>query len=188
MHKFKKENTKIDGLYIIEPNVHFDERGYFFEEYNRDEFLKLGLNMEFVQQNESLSKKNVLRGLHVQKKHPQGKLVRVLTGEIYDVVVDLRENSQTFGGWFGTILSSENFKQLYIPEGFAHGFFVKSEVAKISFKVSDYWHPDNEIGIMWNDANLNIDWKLPKNVIPIITEKDSKYLPITETVMKGFVK
>ena len=141
--------------------------------YDRNEFFKHGLKMDFIQENESFSKKNVLRGLHIQKEKPQGKLVRVLEGIIYDVAVDLRKESKTFGKWFGLELSSENSKMLYIPEGFAHGFLVISDYAKVSFKVSNEWIPESEIGISWNDKFLNIKWPLKGE--PIISQKDNTY-------------
>lgn len=185
MGKFKKISTNIDGLFIIEPDIHYDDRGYFFESYNELEFFNLGLTMKFVQDNISLSKKNVLRGLHVQKNYPQGKLVKVIDGIIFDVAVDLRKGSNTFGSWVGVELSSENNRQLYIPKGFAHGFYVKSDFAKVMFKVTDVWHPNDEIGIPWNDPNLNIDWEIPDGMLPILAKKDQNYLPIIETLMEG---
>lgn len=184
MAHFTKVKTKISDLFILEPVLFEDERGYFLEEYSEKEFIKLGLTMKFVQSNEVMSKKNVLRGLHFQVKHPQGKLIRVVQGEIYDVVVDLRTDSKTYGEWLGVELSSKNKRQLYIPEGFAHGYFVKDDNTNVCFKVSDYWYPENEIGIPWNDVSLNIDWKIPENIVPIIAEKDMHYLPINQTIMK----
>lgn len=182
MASLEKISTGIEGLYIVEPSMHKDKRGYFFESYNKKEFEKIGLTMNFVQDNESLSYKNVLRGLHVQKHYPQGKLVRVVYGSIFDVAVDLRKGSLTFGRWYGVELSAENHKQFYIPEGFAHGFFVKSEIAKVLFKVTDYWHPNDEIGIPWNDPDLNIDWNIPEDEDPIIADKDANYLPFKITM------
>jgi len=182
MASLEKISTGIEGLYIVEPSMHKDKRGYFFESYNKKEFEKIGLTMNFVQDNESLSYKNVLRGLHVQKQYPQGKLVRVVYGSIFDVAVDLRKGSPTFSCWYGVELSAENHKQFYIPEGFAHGFFVKSEIAKVLFKVTDYWHPNDEIGIPWNDPDLNIDWNIPEGKDPIIADKDANYLPFKITM------
>lgn len=182
MASLKKISTGIEGLYIVEPSMYKDKRDYSFESYNKKEFEKIGLTMNFVQDNESLSYKNVLRGLHVQKQYPQGKLVSVVYGSIFDVAVDLRKGSPTFSCWYGVEISAENHKQFYIPEGFAHGFFVKSETAKVLFKVTDYWHPNDEIGIPWNDPDLNIDWDIPKGEDPIIADKDANYLPFKITM------
>ena len=137
--------------------------------------LKNGLDMIFFQENQSMSVKGVLRGLHVQKNFPQGKLVRVVSGTIYDVAVDMRTNSLTFGRWYGVELSSDNRKQFYIPEGFAHGFYVISDIAEVCFKVSNYWHPNDEIGILWNDPELKINWPIKKRSVPIIAYKDLQY-------------
>ncbi len=171
----KIEKSFISGLYIIEPTI-IDEE---IIKYDKKIFKENNLNMEFIQDNESFSMKNVLRGLHIQIKKPQGKLVSVLEGEIFDVAVDLRKDSKTYMKWDSAILSSSNNKMFYIPEGFAHGFLVISDVAKVSFKVSNLWNPEDEIGIPWNDATLNINWPLNKNV-PIIAEKDTKYLSIKD--------
>lgn len=160
--------TGIQGLYVINPNKNMNKEEIVLETYNSSEFDKFGLTMKFVQENESVSMKNVLRGLHIQKKHPQGKLVRVANGEIIDVAVDLRKGSSTYGCWRGIELSSDNNKQFYIPEGFAHGFYVRSETAKVIFKVSNYWYPDDEIYIPWDDPSLNIDWGIPDGLIPVI--------------------
>lgn len=180
MSKFTNISTNIADLYIIEPYVFGDQRGYFFEAYNKKDFFDIGLTLDFVQDNESLSVKNVLRGLHVQKRYPQGKLVRVLNGAIYDIAVDLRKNSSSFGKWCGVELSEDNKRQFYIPEGFAHGFYVLSDYAKVLFKVTDYWHPNDEIGIPWDDSLLGIDWHIPNGEKPIIAEKDMHYLPLAE--------
>lgn len=169
----KKQKTFIDGLYIIESTIKDD----IIYKYDKDEFNKLGLNMNFIQDNESFSKKNVLRGVHIQIKKPQGKLVSVLDGKIFDVAVDLRKKSKTYMKWYGVELSSTNNKIFYIPEGFAHGFLVMSEFAKVSFKVSNLWNPDDEIGIPWNDDTLDIHWPLYGNT-PIISEKDKNYINI----------
>lgn len=160
----------IKGLCVIEPAVHGDERGYFMETYNARDMREVGLDMTFVQDNQSMSKKGVLRGLHFQKQYPQGKLVRVISGAVFDVAVDLRKNSGTFGKWYGVELTAENKKQFYIPEGFAHGFLVRSETAEFCYKVTDYWHPDDEGGIMWNDPDIGIDWGDVSGVI--LSEKD----------------
>lgn len=148
----------IEGLYVIEPLVHGDERGYFMETYNQKDMEHAGLNMAFVQDNQSCSKKGVLRGLHFQKEFPQGKLVRAIKGAVFDVAVDLRAESKTFGQWYGVELTEENKKQFYISEGFAHGFLVLSEVAEFCYKVTDFWHPGDEGGLAWNDPEIGIAW------------------------------
>ena len=148
----------IDGLYVIEPTVHGDARGYFMETYNRRDMEEAGLKMVFVQDNQSSSSKGVLRGLHFQKQFPQGKLVRVIKGAVFDVAVDLRAGSKTFGQWFGVELTEENTKQFYISEGFAHGFLVLSETAEFCYKVTDFWHPGDEGGLAWNDPSIGIQW------------------------------
>ena len=163
----------IEGLCVIEPAVHGDSRGYFMETYNQRDMEEAGLNMVFVQDNQSMSKKGVLRGLHFQKRFPQGKLVRVISGVVFDVAVDLRKNSKTFGKWYGVELSAENKKQFYIPEGFAHGFLVRSEKAEFCYKVTDFYHPDDEGGIMWNDPDIGIDWGDTSDII--LSEKDKKH-------------
>ncbi len=166
----KIQKTHISDLYVIEPTIIDDT----IIKYNKEIFKKNGLDMNFVQDNESLSKQNVLRGLHIQIEKPQGKLVSVLEGEIYDVAVDLRKGSKTYLKWYGVNLSEKNKKMFYIPEGFAHGFFVVSEFAKVTFKVSNYWDPNDEIGIPWNDPTINIIWPLNGNT-PLIAEKDQHY-------------
>lgn len=148
----------IEGLYIIEPAVHGDARGYFTETYNQRDMAEAGLNMVFVQDNQSMSVKGVLRGLHFQKEFPQGKLVRVIKGRVFDVAVDLRQNSETYGKWFGLELSEENKKQFYISEGFAHGFLVLSDTAEFCYKVTDFYHPGDEGGLAWNDPEIGIKW------------------------------
>ncbi len=158
MGQIKVTKAPIEGLYVIEPTVHQDERGYFSETYNQRDMHEAGLDMVFVQDNESMSVKGVLRGLHFQKEFPQGKLVRVIEGEVFDVAVDLREGSATYGQWFGVELSAENKKQFYISEGFAHGFLVLSDVARFCYKVTDFYHPGDEGGIAWNDPKINIKW------------------------------
>ena len=148
----------IKGLYVVEPTVHGDSRGYFVETYNQRDMQEAGLNMVFVQDNQSMSVKGVLRGLHYQKQYPQGKLVRVIRGEVFDVAVDLRRQSETFGKWFGIRLSAENHRQFYISEGFAHGFLVLSEEAEFCYKVTDFYHPGDEGGLAWNDPEIGIAW------------------------------
>ncbi|MGC8819449.1 MAG: dTDP-4-dehydrorhamnose 3,5-epimerase [Athalassotoga sp.] len=173
MLKFTKISTSIEGLYIIEPRVFPDERGFFMESYNKRDFTEIGLTMEFVQDNHSRSKKGVLRGLHFQDKHPQGKLIRVVRGEVFDVAVDIRRDSPTFGRWYSVILSEENKRMFYIPEGFAHGFLVLSDEVDFLYKCTDYYYPDEDCGIIWNDPDIGIDWPL-NGIEPILSEKDKK--------------
>ena len=170
---FKFYETNIKDVYIIEPKIFGDNRGYFMETYNEEEFKNNGLNYDFVQDNQSKSKKGVLRGLHFQKKHPQAKLVRVLEGEVYDVAVDLRKDSPTYGKWVGVLLSSDNNKMLMIPRGFAHGFVVLSETAVFVYKCDEFYHPEDEGGIMWNDPEIGIEW--PYDGELILSEKDKKH-------------
>ena len=158
MAQIKVTKCPIEGLYVIEPAVHGDARGYFMETYNQKDMAEFGLNMVFVQDNQSMSVKGVLRGLHFQKEYPQGKLVRVIKGNVFDVAVDLRAGSKTYGQWFGTELSEENKKQFYISEGFAHGFLVLSDMAEFCYKVTDFYHPGDEGGLAWNDPEINIAW------------------------------
>ena len=156
--KVEKNVGGIEGLLIIEPAVHGDSRGYFTETYNKRDMQEARLDMEFVQDNQSMSTKGVLRGLHFQKQFPQGKLVRVIKGKVFDVAVDMRKGSKTFGKWYGVKLTEENKKQFYISEGFAHGFLVLSDVAEFCYKVTDFYHPNDEDGIAWNDPAIGIDW------------------------------
>ena len=158
MGQIKVTKAPIEGLYIIEPAVHGDSRGYFMETYNQRDMQDAGLNMVFVQDNQSMSVKGVLRGLHFQKQYPQGKLVRVIKGRVFDVAVDLRKDSQTYGKWYGVELTEENKKQFYISEGFAHGFLVLSETAEFCYKVTDFYHPGDEGGLAWNDPTIGIEW------------------------------
>ena len=150
--------TPIEGLYIIEPTVHGDSRGYFMETYSQRDMQEAGLNMVFVQDNQSMSVKGVLRGLHFQKQYPQGKLVRVIKGRVFDVAVDLREGSATYGQWYGVELSEENKKQFYVSEGFAHGYLVLSDTAEFCYKCTDFYHPGDEGGLAWNDPAIGIQW------------------------------
>ncbi len=156
--KVEKNVGGIEGLYIIEPAIHGDSRGYFMETYNKRDMEEAGLNMNFVQDNQSMSTKGVLRGLHFQKQYPQGKLVRVIKGRVFDVAVDMRKGSKTYGKWFGVELTEVNKKQFYISEGFAHGFLVLSDVAEFCYKVTDFYHPNDEGGIAWNDPMIGIEW------------------------------
>ena len=190
MGQIKVEKAPIEGLYVIEPTVHGDSRGYFTETYNKRDMQEHGLNMEFVQDNQSMSVKGVLRGLHYQIKYPQGKLVRVIKGRVFDVAVDMRKGSKTYGKWFGVELSEENKKQFYISEGFAHGFLVLSDVAEFCYKVTDFYHPDDEGGLAWNDPDIGIDWgvvgeyggsadpsgyTLPDGTPLVMSDKDKKW-------------
>lgn len=156
--KVEKNAGGIEGLCVIEPKVFGDNRGYFVETYNKQDMVAEGLDMEFVQDNQSQSTKGVLRGLHFQKQYPQGKLVRVTKGCVFDVAVDLRTGSKTYGKWFGVELSEDNFKQFYIPEGFAHGFLVLSDIAVFCYKCTDFYHPGDEGGLAWNDPEIGVDW------------------------------
>ncbi len=156
--KVEKNVGGIEGLCIIEPAVYGDARGYFTETYNKQDLENAGLHMNFVQDNQSSSAKGVLRGLHFQKEFPQGKLVRVIKGHVFDVAVDVREGSETYGKWFGVELTEENKKQFYIPEGFAHGFVVLSDLAEFCYKCTDFYHPGDEGGLAWNDPAIGIEW------------------------------
>jgi dTDP-4-dehydrorhamnose 3,5-epimerase len=156
--KIEKNVGGIDGLCVITPTVYGDARGYFIETYNRKDMESAGLTMNFVQDNQSSSIKGVLRGLHFQKEFPQGKLVRVVKGSVFDVAVDLRSNSETYGKWYGLELTEENKKQFYIPEGFAHGFLVLSDIAEFCYKCTDFYHPGDEGGLAWNDPEIGIQW------------------------------
>jgi dTDP-4-dehydrorhamnose 3,5-epimerase len=164
-------STKIPDILIIKPQVFGDDRGFFFESFNSKIFFeKTQLNPHFVQDNHSRSQQNVLRGLHYQIQQPQGKLVRVIMGEIFDVAVDIRKSSPTFGQWVGINLSAENKQQLWIPEGFAHGFLVLSEYAEVLYKTNNFYAPEYERSILWNDPDININWNL--NVEPLLSKKD----------------
>ena len=153
---------EIEGLYLIQPKVFGDNRGYFMETYNYNAFKEAGLDMVFVQDNQSSSTKGVLRGLHYQKNHTQGKLVRVLSGEVFDVAVDIRRGSKTYGKWFGVTLTAEKKNMFYIPEGFAHGFYVLSDTAEFAYKCTDFYDPSSEAGIMWNDETIGVEWPIPE--------------------------
>ncbi len=172
MDAFKKISTSLPGVFILEPRVFGDERGFFLESYNERVFVDLGIEDRFVQDNHSSSRRNVLRGLHYQIQHAQGKLVRVAEGEILDVAVDLRRSSPTFGGWEAVRLSGENKRMLWIPKGFAHGFRVISEKAHVLYKATDYYAPEYERTIAWDDPNLKIEWELEGE--PIVSAKDQR--------------
>ncbi|MEZ3435055.1 MAG: dTDP-4-dehydrorhamnose 3,5-epimerase [Lachnospiraceae bacterium] len=156
--KVEKNAGGIEGLCVVEPAVHGDARGYFMETYNQKDMEEEGLTMNFVQDNQSSSVKGVLRGLHFQKEFPQGKLIRVIKGHVFDVAVDVRKSSRTYGKWYGIDLTDENKKQFYIPEGFAHGFLVLSDIAEVCYKCTDYYHPGDEGGIAWNDPEIGVAW------------------------------
>ena len=179
---FKFNKTDIEGVFIIESQVFGDNRGYFLETYNKKDFDDAGLKYDFVQDNQSKSRKGVLRGLHFQKNHPQAKLVRVLEGEVFDVAVDLRKDSKTYGKWVGVVLSAENKKQFMIPRGFAHGFVVLSDEATFAYKCDDFYHPEDEGGIMWNDPEVNIKWPFEGEVI--LSEKDKKHPSLKDSGVK----
>jgi len=174
---FTVQETSLPGVLILQPKVFPDARGFFFESYNAREFEKAtGLKQDFVQDNHSRSAKGVLRGLHYQIQHSQGKLVRVAVGEVFDVAVDLRRSSPSFGRWTGARLSAENKLQFWIPEGFAHGFYVLSETAEFFYKQTDYYHPEFERSIRWNDADIGIDWPLGED-LPLLAAKDEQAAP-----------
>lgn len=169
---YKVTSTLIPEVLVLEPTIFGDSRGFFFESFNLQDFTKsTGVSAQFVQDNHSKSSKGVLRGLHYQIQHPQGKLVRVTQGEVFDVAVDLRQSSPTFGQWVGELLSSENHKQLWIPPGFAHGFVVLSETAEFLYKTTDYWHPEHERSLLWSDLDVAIQW--PINFEPQLATKDA---------------
>ena len=172
MGQLEAIQTGIKDLIIIENKVFKDERGYFTETYNETDFFEIGINNKFVQDNESYSKQGTLRGLHFQNKFPQGKLVRVTEGEVFDVAVDLRKESSTYGKWFGVYLNNDNKRQFFVPEGFAHGFLVMSEYAKFNYKCTNFYNPNYEDGIIWNDKTVNVDWPTHKVKEIIISDKD----------------
>ena len=171
----------IEGLCVITPAVHGDNRGYFMETYQKEEFAAAGITAEFVQDNQSSSTRGVLRGLHFQKQHPQGKLVRAVSGEVFDVAVDLRPNSATFGKWYGVVLSAENKRQFYVPEGFAHGFIVLSDEAEFAYKCTDFYHPGDEGGLAWNDPEIGVEWPIEEGMELIISDKDQKWGGLSDT-------
>lgn len=197
MGQIKVTKCPVEGLYIIEPAVHGDSRGYFMETYNQRDMEEAGLNMNFVQDNQSMSVKGVLRGLHFQKQYPQGKLVRVIKGRVFDVAVDLRAGSETYGKWYGVELTEENKKQFYISEGFAHGFLVLSDTAEFCYKVTDFYHPGDEGGLAWNDPAIGIQWPelvgkyqgsasaegytLTNGTMLKLSDKDQKWLRLEDT-------
>ena len=177
------DGVEIEGLKVITPSVFGDARGYFMETYNYNDFAAAGIDCKFVQDNQSSSKKGVLRGLHFQINYPQDKLVRVVSGEVFDVAVDLREGSKTYGKWYGVRLSAENKKQFFIPKNFAHGFIVLSESAEFCYKCTDFYHPNDEGGLLWSDPEIGVDWPMPEGMTKddlTISEKDTKWGGIKE--------
>ena len=185
MGKIIVETCHIEGLKVITPQIFGDERGYFMETYNYNDFKEAGIDVEFVQDNQSSSIKGVLRGLHFQIHYPQDKLVRVVKGTVFDVAVDLRKNSPTYGQWYGVILSAENKKQFFIPKNFAHGFVVLSDEAEFAYKCSDFYHPNDEGGLAWTDPEVGVEWPLPEGMTDenlILSEKDRKWGSIKSLV------
>lgn len=176
---FTFTETDIKDVYIIDVKTYGDSRGYFMETYKESDFKAAGLDYKFVQDNQSSSRKGVLRGLHFQRTYPQAKLVRVLSGEVFDVAVDLRKGSDTYGKWVGVFLSEENHRQFMIPRGFAHGFVVVSDEAEFAYKCDELYHPEDEGGIMWNDPDIGIEWPDVGEII--LSEKDKKHLPLCES-------
>ena len=170
--------TEIEGVFIIEPKAYGDNRGFFMETYRKPDFDAAGLRYDFVQDNQSASRKGVLRGLHFQRNHPQAKLVRVLSGEVFDVAVDLRKGSKTYGKWVGTVLSAENRRQLMIPRGFVHGFLVLSDYAEFAYKCDEVYHPEDEGGVAWNDPDIGVAW--PDAGELILSDKDKKNPTLAE--------
>lgn len=175
MGKFQVKTCEIEGLKIITPTVFGDERGYFMETYQYEDFKAAGIDVTFVQDNQSASKKGVLRGLHFQINYPQDKLVRVISGEVFDVAVDLREGSPTYGQWHGELLSAENKKQFFIPKNFAHGFLVLSDYAEFCYKCTDYYHANDEGGLLWSDPEIGVKWPIPEGIELTISDKDKKW-------------
>ena len=180
MGKFSVETCEIEGLKVITPTAFGDARGYFMESYQANDFKELGIDTVFVQDNQSSSSKGVLRGMHYQINFPQDKLVRVISCEVYDAVVDLRKGSPTYGKSFGVVLSAENRKQLFIPKGFAHGFLVLSDTAEFFYKVSDFYHPNDEGGLLWNDPEVGIDWPVKDEALLNIIERDKNWPKLSE--------
>ncbi|MCQ2441123.1 MAG: dTDP-4-dehydrorhamnose 3,5-epimerase [Clostridia bacterium] len=180
MGKFNFIKTSIDGVIIVEPTAFGDSRGYFMETYQKEDFIKGGIDVEFVQDNQSMSTKGVLRGLHFQKQYSQSKLVRCIRGSVFDVAVDLRKGSPTFGKWEGVVLSAENKRQFFIPKNFAHGFLVLSDEAEFVYKVDDFYHPNDEGGLMWNDPDIGIKWPIEDGMEIKLSDKDKIHPPFSE--------
>lgn len=185
MGKITVETCEIEGLKVITPAVYGDERGYFMETYQYQDFKEAGIDYTFVQDNQSASKKGVLRGLHFQKQFPQDKLVRVIRGEVFDVAVDLRKGSPTFGKWYGVILSEENKKQFFIPKNFAHGFLVLSDYAEFCYKCTDFYHPNDEGGILWKDEKIGIEWPIPEGMELTLSQKDHNWGGLDEYIRQA---
>ncbi|HKM35906.1 MAG TPA: dTDP-4-dehydrorhamnose 3,5-epimerase [Lachnospiraceae bacterium] len=180
MGKITVETCEIEGLKVIIPEVRGDERGYFMESYNFEDFKAAGISEVFVQDNQSASKKGVLRGLHFQIHFPQDKLVRVIKGEVYDVAVDLRPQSPTFGKWHGELLTEANKKQFFVPKNFAHGFYVVSDYAEFCYKCTDFYHPGDQSGLMWNDPEIGVKWPLDQDTELILSDRDTKWKSFAE--------
>lgn len=180
MGEFKFQKTRLDGAIIIEPQVYEDERGYFMETFNQALFRDHGLDITFVQDNESMSRRGVLRGLHFQTKKPQGKLIRAVKGEIFDVAVDLRRDSETYGEWVGVLLSEENRREFFIPEGFAHGFLALADECIVNYKCTELYLPEYDSGIPWDDPDIGIEWPLEMVDELIISDKDRNWKPLKE--------
>jgi len=180
MGKITVTECGIDGLLVIKPTIFKDNRGYFIETYHKEAYEAVGITAEFVQDNQSMSTKGVLRGLHFQINYPQAKLVRVLSGEVFDVAVDLRKGSKTFGKWYGVVLSEENQKQFFVPEGFAHGYLVLSETAVFAYKCTDFYHPGDEGGLLWNDPEVGVEWPIPKDMELVIAQRDQEWGTLAE--------
>ena len=184
MGKITVETCGIEGLKIVTPAVFSDKRGYFYESYHYEAYKEAGIADVFVQDNQSASGRGVLRGLHFQIRHPQAKLVRVIRGQVFDVAVDLRPDSSTYGKWHGVMLTEENKKQFYIPEHFAHGFLVLSDYAEFCYKCTDFYHPNDEGGIIYNDPAIGVEWPIPQGMELILSEKDTKWGGL-ETAERG---
>lgn len=180
MGKITVETCHIEGLKVVTPTVFGDSRGYFMETYNYNDFKEAGIDQVFVQDNQSASKKGVLRGLHFQINYPQDKLVRVIKGEVFDVAVDMREGSPTYGQWYGVRLSEENKKMFFIPKNFAHGFYVLSDYAEFTYKCTDFYHPNDEGGIIYNDPGIGIEWPIDENAELIMSDKDKVWPQIKD--------
>jgi len=174
------EPTPLAGLYLLQPRVFGDERGFFMESWNAETFREAGFDLDFVQDNHSRSAQGILRGLHFQTEHPQGKLVRVTSGAVFDVAVDLRRSSSSFGEWYGVELSAANHRMLWVPPGFAHGFYVLSEYADFQYKCTDYYHPASEVSLAWDDAAVGIRWPIPAGEQPRLSAKDAAGLTWAE--------
>ena len=178
--RVEKNVGGIEGLCVITPAVHGDARGYFMETYSERDMREAGIDVRFVQDNQSMSVRGVLRGLHFQRQYPQTKLVRVVRGAVFDVAVDLRAKSETYGKWYGVTLSAENKKQFLIPKGFAHGFLVLSDEAEFCYKCDDFYHPNDEGGLIWNDPDINVQWPIPEGMELIFSDKDQKWGSLKE--------